>query len=74
MESKNAKLAATLFINLLNNIKTKAIKEIISSKLKKNNNPWATSAIINAIRNGDNHHMKICKHPNDVQLKNYYLG
>lgn len=70
MGCNTANFAATTFIKLIDDIKNKAFEEIVISSKRK---PWATTSIINAIRKKYMIHMKIRKHADNFDFKNYYF-
>lgn len=64
--------ATRYFTSTVNNLKNQASAEIsIPSKINKLK-PWATTAIVNSIRQRDRLHLQVKKHPHNLKLKNYY--
>lgn len=66
-------LALHYLVETINKLKNNSTTEVtISSKTKKLK-PWATTAIINSIRQRDRLHIQVRKFPLNLKFKSYYI-
>lgn len=73
LEITDTNIATHYFTETINRLKNQASSEItINSKTKKLK-PWASTSLINSIRQRDHLHLQIRKHLLNSKFKEYYL-